>query len=151
MAMKTSHTLEVSDRYEAVGEGRPTKLKRSFDKIGTSTHVSVSNPVIGDKETDIPATSELEGVTVLFSWNDSAGEYDVAFADGADGDEELLENLTEDLDLRGFLPDKEVSDPSIPAFCTQGSPQHFDCRRCNCLGVPHDFGGCGALEVLRTL
>ena len=109
MAMKTSQALEVTDQYEVIADGRPAKLKRSFDKVETSSHITVSNPMVGDNEADVPASSELEGATVLFSWNDSEEDFDVAFAEGEDGDEELLVGLLENMDLRGFLPGKEVS------------------------------------------
>src|SRR5262245_24004171 len=117
MGLKTTMKLNVTDAYESVADGRPSKLKRTYDGISSATHVSASNPQTGETEKDIPASSELEGTTVVFSWNDSDDSYDIAFA-GDDGDKKLLEDLWEDLDLRGFLPENEVaSDDSwkIPA------------------------------------
>ncbi len=109
MAMKVAQVLAVTDRYEAVGQGRPARLKRTYDEVSSSTHVSASMPTVGDQDLDIPGTSELEGTSVVFTWDEDGGDYDVAFAEGSDGDEALLENLTENLDLRGFLPGKEIS------------------------------------------
>jgi hypothetical protein len=109
MAMKTQMKLTVTDTYEAMGAGRPAKLKRSFDEISSSTHVSQSNPMMGDQESDIPLTSELEGRTVVFTWDDAAADFEMAFATD-EGDPELLTGLAEDLDLRGFLPPGEVAD-----------------------------------------
>jgi len=108
MSMKTSTELGVTDHYEAVAGGRPTKLKRSYDEISSSTHVSGSNPQVGNQEKDIPLKSELEGSTVVFTWDDADSAYSVAF-EGDKGDEDLLENLEENLDLRAFLPTGEVS------------------------------------------
>src|SRR5262249_23560618 len=108
ISMKTTMELGVTDHYEALAGGRPTKLKRSFDEISSSTHVSGSNPVGGSEEKDIPLKSELEGTTVVFSWDDDDSTYHVKF-EGDKGDQNLLEHLEENLDLRGFLPAGEVS------------------------------------------
>jgi hypothetical protein len=109
MAMKTQMKLTVTDTYEAMGSERPAKLKRAFEEITSTTHVSQSNPMTGDQENDIPLSSELEGMTVVFTWDDAASGYDAAFA-SEEGDPELLEGLSEDLDLRGFLPTGEVKE-----------------------------------------
>lgn len=117
ISMKVTMELAVTDRYEVLSGGRPTKLKRSFDEISSITHASVSNPMAGAEEKDIPLESELERSTVVFSWDEDESSYGVAF-DGREGDEELLEGLEEDLDLRGFLPGTEVAEGdswAIPA------------------------------------
>lgn len=116
MVVKSETKLSVTDRYESVAGGRPTKLVRTFDEVSSSTHVSGNNPMTGPQENDIPMASELEGMTVVFSWDGDA--YDVAFAGDQKGDESLLEKLEENLDLRGFLPTSEVDEGdtwSIPA------------------------------------
>jgi hypothetical protein len=109
MSLKVTTELSVTDQYQAVSGGRPTKLKRSFDEISSSTHVSGSNPMTGAQEKDIPLKSELEGSTVVFSWDEDDSSYHAAF-DGEKGDEALLEDLEENLDLRGFLPTTEVAE-----------------------------------------
>jgi hypothetical protein len=109
MAMKTQMKLIVTDTYEAMGSDRPAKLKRAFDEISSNTHVSQSNPMMGDQESDIPLTSELEGRTVVFTWDDAAADFETAFATD-EGDPELLTGLAEDLDLRGFLPPGDVAE-----------------------------------------
>jgi hypothetical protein len=108
MSLKVTQEVTVTDHYEALGGGRPTKLKRSFDVISSNTHVSGSNPAVGAEEKDIPLKSELEGTTVVFSWDEDEDSYDMAF-DGQQGDTDLLEELEENLDLRGFLPSDEVA------------------------------------------
>jgi hypothetical protein len=117
VSLKGTMELSVTDHYETLGDGRPTKLKRSFDEISSVTHRSSSNPMAGSEEKDIPLKSELEGSTVVFSWDEDESSYQVTF-DGEEGDEELLEDLEENLDLRGFLPGAEVSEGdswAIPA------------------------------------
>lgn len=110
MAMKTSMKLSVTDQYEAMADGRPGKLKRSFEEISSNTHVSGSNPMAGNEEKDIPLSSELEGTTVVFTWDEEDSAYAVAFDGDQKGEEELLEDLEENLDLRGFLPSGEVAE-----------------------------------------
>jgi hypothetical protein len=46
--------------------------------------------------------SPLEGEVVAFAWNDDSKAYDATLVDRVDDD--LLEGLVEDMDLRGFLP-----------------------------------------------
>jgi hypothetical protein len=108
--MKVTMKLSVTDTYEAVAGDRPSKLKRSFEEISSNTHVSGSNPAMGAEEKDIPLASELEGATVVFVWDDGDSAYHVSFDGDQKGDEELLEDLEENLDLRGFLPTSEVAD-----------------------------------------
>jgi hypothetical protein len=100
--------IEVTDVYDALGEGRPTKLARTFDGLGGIFNMSMSADM-GGGEQEMKSTSQLEGETVVFTWNEEKGEYDVAFRDG-EGDAELLADLKEDMDLRVFLPASEVAE-----------------------------------------
>ncbi len=109
MSLKVMTELSVTDEYQALSDGRPTKLKRTFDEISSNTHISGSNPMTGAEEKDIPLASDLEGSTVVFSWDEDEATYSAAF-DGEEGDEALLEDLEENLDLRGFLPSAEVAE-----------------------------------------
>jgi hypothetical protein len=108
ISLKVTMELGVTDHYDAVAGGRSTKLKRSFDEISSNTHVSGSNPMAGSEEKDIPLKSELEGTTVVFSWDEDDSKYHTAF-DGKEGDADLLEGLEENMDLHGFLPTSEVA------------------------------------------
>lgn len=110
MTTSTSQVVAVVDEYEAVGGGRPTTLRRTFEELSSATSIAMSNAMMGDQDVDAPGSSELEGMTVVFTWDEDAGEYEVAFADDSDGDADLLEGLAEELDLRELLPDGEVSE-----------------------------------------
>jgi hypothetical protein len=109
VAMKTTLKLSVADHYVAMGDGRPATLKRSFEEISGNTHVSQST-MMGDDEKDIPSSSELEGTTVVFTWDEDGAAFRTSYEEGDEGDEELLEDLVEDLDLRGMLPEGEVKE-----------------------------------------
>ncbi len=98
---------EVTDMYEALGEGRPKKLARTFDVLASLVQLNASAEM-GGQDQEIKASSELEGETVVFTWNEEKDAYDIAFQDGQ-GDADLLEHLSEDMDLRALLPQAEVS------------------------------------------
>lgn len=107
----TTVTIAVTDEYVAVERGaRPTKLTRTYDTLSTKSTYAGSNPMVGDMSQEMDGASELEGLRVTFTWDDDAGEYIAEFAEDSDGDQALLEDLTEDLDLRDFLPSSEVSE-----------------------------------------
>jgi hypothetical protein len=112
MTSAVTQVVTVTDSYVSVGEGRPLKLKRSYDELSSQTEVSVSGPM-GDQDSDISGSSELEGTSVVFSWDDDAEEYEAAFDEDSDGDEDLLEGLLEDMDMRGLLPDGDVSEGDV--------------------------------------
>lgn len=106
-SLKLETRVEVTDVYKAVGEGRPLELLRTFEALSSSVNMQMS-----PAEAEIPeieSTSELEGKTVLFRWNEEEQEYERSYAEG-EGDEELLEGLEEDMDLRVFLPASEVAE-----------------------------------------
>ncbi len=112
MEMTTSvkQVIAVTDQYLSLGEGRPSRLKRTFDELSSTTQVSLNNAMMGNQDETLTGKSDLEGLAVEFTWNEDQGEYAVAFAEGSKGKEELLEGLAEDTDLRGFLPEGEVKE-----------------------------------------
>lgn len=107
MSMKNEARVVLVDTYLALEDGRPSKLKRTFEEIGTKTHSSGST-MMGEQQNDMSFESDLEGKSVLFTLD--GDEYKAAYADDEKGDEALLEGLEENTDLRGFLPTKEVKE-----------------------------------------
>lgn len=110
MDMSMDMSIEVTDTFVAVGAGRPDQLQRSYDALGAEAHFSMEMAMMpdGGQDRDISSSSELEGKTVLFSWNEEDGEFGVAYHE-SEGDEDLLETLTEDMDFRALLPVGGVS------------------------------------------
>lgn len=108
MSMTNTTSVTVTDEYVEMAEGRPAKLKRTFDAIGNESIVDVS--MMGEGETQETAlSSELEGAEVVFTWDTEAGEFVASYADEEDGrDPDLLLGLEEDMDLRALLPGREV-------------------------------------------
>lgn len=108
LSFRYDQTIEVSDVYDQVGADRPKKLTRTFQALESLMSVSAMSDMGGGDETDMPYSSELEGRTVVFTWDEDDGLYTRSF-EGGEGDDELLEDLEEDMDLRVLLPNKPVS------------------------------------------
>lgn len=105
-----SFAITVTDHYVKTEGGRATKLERTFDGLSGEMEIAMQHPFMGNMDTEATSESDLEGLTVVFSWNEEDEAYDIAFSeDDADEDEELLEGLDADMDLRGFLPTGPVS------------------------------------------
>lgn len=105
--LRTELEISISDTYAGLNDERPTKLERTFDSLEGSTIVSTTT-MMGSEDQDFSASSELEGKTVLFNWDEDDESYTVTWDDGEE-DEEMLGGLTEDMDLRALLPEDEVS------------------------------------------
>jgi hypothetical protein len=112
LTTESTTTIEIVDDYDKMGDGAPKKLTRTYQTLSKSESKEMEMEVMGqvtNQDSSNDAASELEGVSVVFSWDDDAGEYVASFPD-EDGDEELLENLSEDMDFRGLLPDGDVDE-----------------------------------------
>lgn len=105
----TLHFVErivVRDAIEGVEDGRPTELVRTFLELAQDYTFSSEG-----EDGEQSATSELEQRSVRFSWDAEEEDYSVEVADDGDElDEDLLEYLREDMDLRGLLPEGEVAE-----------------------------------------
>lgn len=112
MEMTMSNTSEFgwTDVFGKVVDGHPARVARTFDSLSNVTSTSQSNQFTGSMDFDVSSQSELEGETVHFSWNEDNSDYDVSFPEDSDADEALLEDLSEDTDLRGFLPESAVAE-----------------------------------------
>lgn len=102
--------IEVEDELRKLGDGRPALLARHFTKLtdensSTVQMVGMEEP----KEESKSKESKLEGKHVLFRWDDDKDEYAKEW-EGEKGDDELLEGLKEDMDLRQLLPEKAVAE-----------------------------------------
>lgn len=111
MTMVSTQSVVVTDEYADLRDGRPARLVRNYDTLSANTHTTTtaSSPQVPSGEQDLPAKSELTGKKVVFQLG-SDGEYAVRYPEGVDGDQELLEDLWEDMDMRALLPTKEVSE-----------------------------------------
>ena len=102
--------VEISDEYISVRAGMPLEIERTFDSLSMNSEMAMEVDMMGQVQSEeMPSTasSELEGTTVTFKWDADEEEYVIAFTDG-EGDKDLLEGLTADMDFRSLLPDGEV-------------------------------------------
>jgi hypothetical protein len=112
MTLNTEQKVVVTDEYISNREGAPKKLKRRFDELGSDVAMSMKMEVMGeshDQDKTTKAKSQLDGKTVVFTWDADSKEYKKAF-DPAMDNSELLKGLKEDMDLRALLPENEVKD-----------------------------------------
>lgn len=112
MEMTLESSIQVTDEYASVDGGQVLELVRSFDTVGQEMSMEMSLEVAGEshpQDGSGSGSSSLEGTAVRFTWDADDEAYVPAF-EGDDGDEDLLEGLVEDMDLRTLLPDGPVSE-----------------------------------------
>jgi hypothetical protein len=99
-------TLVVVDEYEAVDEQRVTRLVRTYEEISGE---SENRMTFGDRENESSGTisSDVEGATVAFTWDEDDEEYRPS---SDDLDDEVLPRLLFDLDFTALLPEGEVEE-----------------------------------------
>lgn len=108
MHVERTETRVVTDVIESVAGARPEKLTRTFDELGAEEHTTFRDED-GEEGDDGEYASALEGKTVVFTWDEESEGFAAAFAEGAEGADEDLAGLQEDMDLRAFLPPGPVA------------------------------------------
>jgi len=97
---RTLETVQYTDEFLEVEDGRPTKVSRTFEEL-SYVQTEVRTDEDGDEIENVDeGKSELADVSVLFEWDDEDEEYTTTFADE---DSELDEELLETLELTGHL------------------------------------------------
>jgi len=115
MTISWAQNVAVTDTYSSTKDGAPVTLRRTYDELGQELEVDVvvdMSAMGGDTQEDGASgsgSSDLEGKTVNFVWDEDEGGYTKSFHE-EEGDEELLEGIVEDMDLRALLPSEEVSE-----------------------------------------
>lgn len=99
--MLLSIAVDATETFLATKDGAPTDLLRSYDKLEAKVE-------IGDEEQKPESANELEGKVVRFQWDDKASEYKKSFHESK-GDDALLADLIDDMELRALLPAKKVA------------------------------------------
>ena len=112
MSVDSNQSITVTDLYAKMDGSKPTKLVRTFKdgtmELKTESAVSVMG---NDQNMDAngEGNSKLNDLTVVFNWDGEKGEYVLAYDEDSEGEAEWLTGLNENMDLRGFLPEGEVS------------------------------------------
>ena len=108
LSLALSSKLVVTDEYDALTDGKIKKLTRSFDTLEKSRTESSQNAKDEKQTRDLPEKCDLDGKTVVFSWNADKKEYDVKPKDeGVDA--KLCADLDVDMDYRAFLPEADAA------------------------------------------
>jgi len=97
LGLEFGYDIGCVDSYEELGEGEPARplvLVRAFDEASGYWE---------DQDGEGDSGSFIDGATVRFAWSDEAEAYERSFDDEG-GDDDVLEMLREDLDLRALLP-----------------------------------------------
>ena len=104
-------TLEVRDELLGVTDATITKLRRTFGEISSASSFRV-DPGTGEVgDYGVECASALVDKPVVFTWDEDAEDYALAFDEEAKGgDTDLLEGLEFDMDFRAFLPDGVVEE-----------------------------------------
>lgn len=115
--VRNVENLQTSDRILSVGDGRPLRVRRYFDRCGLDGFADLSGAA-GSINLRAVGISRLKGKSVMLTWVPEDAVYGRYF-DTLDGVEEDLGFIREDLDLRGFLPEGVVevgASWSVPAI-----------------------------------
>ena len=102
--------IRYTDEFLGVEDGRPVKVRRSYEEIGVSSNENVVDPEGEELENSYEEGSALLGTTVLFVWDEDSDDYGKSFVDDDETDEDLLEKLNVNGYLAEFLPDGEVAE-----------------------------------------
>lgn len=95
--------IGVTEKYVASKDGQPIDLLRTFDELSMKAE-------IGDETEDgSEEAAEFEGRTVRFVWDEDKKEYTKSWHE-SEGDDDKLEGLLDDMDLRVLLPSKKVAE-----------------------------------------
>lgn len=97
----------VLDQYLESGAHRPGKLRRRYESLSGKKVDRMPLMQPGGKQKDSELDSSLQGCTVMFAWDDTKQDFAASLVDGKT--KVSMDDLREDMDLRLFLPGKEVS------------------------------------------
>ena len=98
-----TRALEVSDEFLAVAEdGSPLRIMRSFETLTTEMERG-GEEVEGATIIENEGESQLAGMDVAFTYDPESQEWNAAFGEDSDGDDDWLEGLAPRLDLARLL------------------------------------------------
>ena len=130
LSISEEQTIIFSDEYHSMEDGRATRISRTFETLSRQSQSEArwlpTGSVLVQEERE--ATSELEGLAVIFTWAEDEEKYAAQFVEeDEEEDKDLLEDLDADADLTWFLPESEVDegdswDLEVDAFLALTSP-----------------------------
>ena len=100
-----SRTTVVVDTQVKAEEGRLLEAKRKFESVQGSARLAVDAGGFAEQY-EYELQSPIEGETALFRWDEKESRYRVSDESGKGRED--FNGLSEDMDLRGLLPDEEI-------------------------------------------
>jgi len=106
-----TETYQITDEYLGVGGGRPTKLRRTYDEIGTTSTQTVKLPEgMGENQEETRERgSDMAGKKVIVRWDEKEESYSSAWDEDEKGDDEWLADLQGEVEFLAFLPKDAVA------------------------------------------
>ena len=101
-SMSATILVEVEDEYGPTADGRPATLTRRFETLSADFEA-------GNGESKSENDEDLEGATLVFTWDEEESAYRLE-TDDEDLDLDELSHGAEDMDLRALLPAGDVEE-----------------------------------------
>lgn len=102
-------SMEIVDRVLEAKDGGLTKFSRTFESLGSSRDVEGFESSEGIRVQEGDETSALQGQEVIFTFDADADEYERAFGEDSEGEDDWLDELVPNSYLPGLLPEDEVA------------------------------------------
>ena len=100
-----SMSMNWTDKYVNLKDGKPLELIRSYDEMKGSMNMNGAGQ---SNSNEIPQFDALSGKSIKFKWNEEKKAYDVTFHE-CEGEDKLLKTQQVDMDYCTMLPTKEVA------------------------------------------
>ena len=104
LSILSSESIVVTDELLEVEDGRPVRLRRTYDELSRSTVYSSPSQ---EEDFEEITVCDLEESSVLFQWDADEEQYLASDEDDI-FESDVLDDLEEDMDLRQLLPNGEV-------------------------------------------
>ena len=103
--IETHDVLTFRSEYLEVDEGTPRELRRTLEAVSATSRESATGPDGETAEDEREGETELEGVAILFRWDEDEEAFVASFEEEDAADEDLLERVTGADVLSAFLPE----------------------------------------------
>lgn len=109
VTLSLSQSVVFVDSIQEAKEGQPTKIERSFETLnGVFSQEITGLPEGMDAPEPVEVGSELEGESIILSWDEEESEWIAEASEDASYSEEALEPIEHNADLSYLLTDEEI-------------------------------------------
>jgi hypothetical protein len=100
--MLLSLAVDVTETFAATADGEPRDLRRTYDAASMAFE-------FGDEVQESEENDDIRGKTVRFLWDEEEGAFQKSWHE-SQGDDDLLESIEVDMEVRALLPAKKVAE-----------------------------------------